>query len=223
VLSRLTDVGVITVQPGWFADNYFAVIGQAAQFGLLGLPLGQGLNAPPSNEDIARVIVACLIDPAPHVGKAYRPTGPTLMSPSAIAEALGKALDRRVKYQDVPLPMFLKAAVSLGLSEFVISQLYWFLQDYQAGAFGIGAPTNAVEAVAGTPPEDFLSIAKRYARASPHASRGVSGALREISGLVAALTARKPDLSRIETRLGAPHLDDYVLAKDSPAWMATHA
>jgi NAD(P)H dehydrogenase (quinone) len=223
VLSRLTDVGVITVQPGWFADNYFAVIGQAAQFGLLGLPLGQGLNAPPSNEDIARVIVACLIDPAPHVGKAYRPTGPTLMSPSAIAEALGKALDRRVKYQDVPLPMFLKAAVSLGLSEFVISQLYWFLQDYQAGAFGIGAPTNAVEAVAGTPPEDFLSIAKRYARASPHASRGVSGALREISGLVAALTARKPDLGRIETRLGAPHLDDYVLAKDSPAWMATHA
>src|SRR5262249_21261765 len=60
VLSRLSDVGVVTIQPGWFADNYFAVIGQAAQFGLFGLPLGQGLNAPPSNEDISRVIVACL-------------------------------------------------------------------------------------------------------------------------------------------------------------------
>jgi NAD(P)H dehydrogenase (quinone) len=94
VLSWLPDVGVITVQPGWFADNYFAVIRQAAQFGLLGLPLGQGLNAPPSNEDIACVIVACLVNPARHVGKAYRPTGPRLLSPPEIAEAMGNALGR---------------------------------------------------------------------------------------------------------------------------------
>jgi NAD(P)H dehydrogenase (quinone) len=223
VLSRLSDVGVVTVQPGWFADNYFAVIGQAAQFGLFGLPLGQGLNAPPSNEDIARVIVACLADPAPHVGKAYRPTGPKLLSPTDIADAMGKALGRRVKYQAVPLQMFLKAAVSLGLSEFVISQLYWFLQDYQTGAFGVGAPTDAVEKVAGTPPEDFLSIARRYVKASPLAERGVAGALREVSGLVSALTTRKPDVGRIAARLGAPHGDDFVLAKDSADWMATHA
>jgi uncharacterized protein YbjT (DUF2867 family) len=223
VLSRLSDVGVITVQPGWFADNYFAVIGQAAQFGLFGLPLGHGLNAPPSNEDIARVIVACLADPAPHVGKAYRPTGLNLLSPAYIAATMGKALGRRVKYQAVPLPMFLKAAVSLGISEFVISQLYWFLQDYQAGAFGIGAPTDVVEKVTGAPPEDFLSIARRYVRTSPHAARGVAGAFREVSGLVSALTARTPDIGRIAARLGAPHGDGYVLAKDSSEWMATHA
>jgi NAD(P)H dehydrogenase (quinone) len=223
VLSRLSDVGVITVQPGWFADNYFAVIGQAAQFGLFGLPLGQGLNAPPSNEDIAHVIVACLANPAPHIGKSYRPTGPALLSPSDIAGAVGEALGRRVKYQDVALPIFLRAAVSLGVSEFVISQLYWFLQDYQAGAFAVGAPTNVVQEVAGTPPEDFLSIARRYVRASPHVARGVAGALREVSGLVSALTARKPDVSRIEARLGAPQIDGYVLAKDSSDWMATHA
>jgi uncharacterized protein YbjT (DUF2867 family) len=223
VLSRLSDVGVVTVQPGWFADNYFAVIGQAAQFGLLGLPLGDGLNAPPSNEDIARVIVACLADPAQHIGKAYRPTGPSLLSPTDIADAMGKALGRQVRYQGVPLPMFLKAAVSLGISEFVISQLYWFLQDYQAGAFGIGAPTDAVEKVTGAPPEDFLSIARRYVRTSPHAARGVAGAFREVSGLVSALTARTPDIGRIAARLGAPHGDGFVLAKDSSAWMATHA
>ena len=112
VLSRLPDLGVVTVQPGWFADNYFAVIGQAAQFGLMGLPLGQGLNAPPSNEDIARVIVACLIDPSPHIGKAYRPTGPKLLSPTAIAEAMGTAMGRRVKYQFVPRLLLLIAVGS---------------------------------------------------------------------------------------------------------------
>jgi len=222
VLSWMPEVGVITVQPGWFADNYFAVIGQAAQFGLLGLPLGQGLNAPPSNEDIARVIVACLVNPAPHVGKAYRPTGPRLLSPPEIAEAIGNALGRRVRYQDVPLPMFLKAASSLGISEFVISQLYWFLRDYQHNAFGLSAPTAVVEEIAGHAPEDFVSIAQRYARASPQAIRGLSGALREVSGVLAAVLARKPDIGRIEARLGAPQMDGYLLAGESPGWMATH-
>jgi len=223
VLSWAPHIGVITIQPGWFADNYFAVMGQVAQFGLFGLPLGQGLNAPPSNEDIARVIVACLVNPAPHIGKAYRPTGPRLLAPNGIAEAMGQALNRRVKYQDVPLPMFLKAAASLGISEFVVSQLYWFLQDYQGNAFGLGAPTGVVEEVAGLAPEDFASIARRYVAASPVAVRGLTGALREVSGLLAALLARKPDVSRIEARLGAPHVDGYVLAKESSGWMATHA
>ncbi len=223
VLSWGPDIGVTTIQPGWFADNYFAVIGQAAQFGLLGLPLGQGLNAPPSNEDIARVIVSCLVDPAPHGGKAYRPTGPRLLAPAEIAEAMGEALNRRVRYQDVPLPMFLKAASSLGLSEFVISQFHWFLQDYQGNAFGIGAPTDVVEAIAGVVPENFVSIARRYAATSPHAVRGIAGALREVSGVLAALLTRRPDIGRIEARLGAPQVEGYTLANDSAAWMATHA
>lgn len=223
MLSWTPDVGIVTVQPGWFADNYFAVIGQAAQFGLFGLPLGQGSNAPPSNEDIARVIVACLAEPAQHIGKAYRPTGPRLLAPGEIAELMGVALGRAVSYQDVPLPMFLKAATSLGLSEFVISQLYWFLQDYQANAFGVGAPTDAVEDVAGVMPEDFLTIARRYVQTSPSAERGIAGALRETGGLLAALLARKPDISRIEARLGAPQIEGFVLARQSEAWLATHA
>lgn len=215
MVSWLPDLGIITIQPGWFADNYFAVIGQAAQFGLFGLPLGHGLNAPPSNEDIARVIVACLSNPAPHIGKAYRPTGRRLLTPIEIAEAMGKALNRRVRYQDVPLPMFLKAASSLGISEFVVSQLYWFLQDYQGNAFGVGAPTDAVEEIAGSAPEDFASIARRYVAASPDAVRGLTGALRKVSGLLAALLARKPDVGRIEARLGAPYIDSFTLANQS--------
>jgi hypothetical protein len=168
------------------------------------LPLGEGLNAPPSNEDIARVIVACLADSAPHVGKAYRPTGPRLLAPPEIAAAMGEALGRRVQYHNVPIPMFLKAANSLGISEFVISQLYWFLQDYQSNAFGIGAPTNAVEHISGVAPEDFHSIARRYVRSSPDAVRGIAGAMRETAGLLAALVARRPDIGGVEARLGAP-------------------
>lgn len=145
-----------------------------------------------------------------------------MLAPNEIAEAIGAALNRRVRYQDVPLPIFLKAASSLGISEFVVSQLYWFLQDYQGNAFGVGAPTNVVEEIAGVAPEDFVSIARRYAAVSPDAVRGMTGALREVSGLLAALLARKPNVDRIEARLGAPRLESYALANNSSVWMGTH-
>jgi NAD(P)H dehydrogenase (quinone) len=223
MLSWLPDVATITVRPGWFADNYFAVLGQVVQFGMFGLPLGNGQNAPPSNEDIARVIVACLTDPGPHIGRAYRPTGPRLLAPTDIAEAMGKVLGRKIRYQNVPMGMFLKAAASLGISEFVVTQLYWFLQDYQQNAFGIGAPTETVQELTGNAPEDFETIARRYVAASPFATRGLAGALREVGGLAAVLLARTPDVSKMETRLGVPRISNSALAADSQAWRNTHA
>lgn len=223
VLRWAPGLDVITVRPGWFADNYFAVLGPAAQFGLMALPLGDGLNAPPSNEDIARVIVGGLVDPAPHVGRAYRPTGPALLAPDQIAAAIGAALGRPVRYENAPLPLFLKVAKSLGISEYVISQLYWFLQDYQHGAFGLGAPTDAVAEVGGAPPEPFEAIARRYVAASPAARRGVGGWLREAAGIAAALATPQPRIAAIGARYGLPSLAGAKLAMDSLAWRDGHA
>jgi uncharacterized protein YbjT (DUF2867 family) len=217
-MMAASGLDVITVQPGWFADNYFAALGPAAQFGLMALPLGQGLNAPPSNEDIARVIVGCLANPEPHVGKAYRPTGPELLAPDEIAAFLGKALGRKVAYQDAPLPLFLKVAKSLKLSDFVIAQLQAFLRDYQAGAFALGAPTDAVESVGGARPERFEAIAARYVAASPLARRSFGGWLREAGGIMAALATPAPRIDRIEARYGLPTPTHARLAMDSPMW-----
>jgi uncharacterized protein YbjT (DUF2867 family) len=216
----MADAGldVVTIEPGFFADNYFAALGPAAQFGLLAMPLGQGLNAPPSNEDIARVIAACLVDPGPHIGKAYRPTGPRLLSPDEIAAIIGRALGRQVRYQDAPLPLFLKVARTLGLSDYVVSQLYWFLKDYQAGAFGLGAPTDAVGAVAGWEPESFETIAARYVRSSPLTRRGLGGWFREAGGVLAALLTPLPRIQRIEARYGMPAPAHGRLAMESADW-----
>jgi NAD(P)H dehydrogenase (quinone) len=223
IFSSFRDLGVITVQPGWFADNYFAGIGQIAQFGLLALPLGRGTNAPPSNEDIARVIAACLANPDAHIGKAYRPTGPRLLDPSEIAHIMGKVLGRPVRYRDVPLPMFMKAASSLGIPPFVISQLHWFLQDYQRDSFGVGAPTSVVEDVTGSAPEDFMTIARRYVEGSRRAERDLAGLLREASGMIAALLARAPNLRIIEEQYGIPDTANFLLASESSFWKSTHA
>jgi uncharacterized protein YbjT (DUF2867 family) len=77
VFQWAAGIGVITINPGWFADNYMAALEPISQFGLMALPLGGGLNAPPSNADIARVIVAGLINPAPYVGGTSDPPVPS--------------------------------------------------------------------------------------------------------------------------------------------------
>jgi len=63
------------VRPGFFADAYLALTGFAAHLGVFPWIYGDSRNAPPSNEDIARVAVAALIDPARHAGRATAPLG----------------------------------------------------------------------------------------------------------------------------------------------------
>ena len=217
------NLDVVTINPGFFADNYMAALEPMAHFGLMGLPLGKGLNAPPSNEDIARVIVGALTNPAPHIGKSYRPTGPRLLAPEEIADAIGRALGRKVTYQDVPMKLFLKVAKSLGISEFVIEEVSHFLKDYQRNAFGLGAPTNAVLEVGGVAPEPFEETARRYVAASGFAKRTFRSNLTAVHNLVAGLLTSAPAPSRIARRLQLPTLNHPVLAAESAPWRASHA
>src|ERR1700752_193461 len=95
LFELLPDTAHVAVDPGFFANNYLNLLPVAAQLGVLPVPTGGGRNAPPSNEDIARVSVGALLAPHRHDGRAYRPTGPTLLSGAEIAEAIGEALGRR--------------------------------------------------------------------------------------------------------------------------------
>jgi NAD(P)H dehydrogenase (quinone) len=222
VFDWVPGVDVVTVQPGFFADNYMALLEPAAHFGLLALPLGEGLNAPPSNEDIARVVVGALTDPRRHVGKAYRPTGPALLAPPDIAAIMARVLGRPVRYQDAPTTLFLKAARSLGIAPFVIEELVWFLRDYRRNAFGIGAPTADVLDVGGSPPEDFETIVRRYVAADPAARRTPAARARAIANLMRALMTPAPDVTTIATRLALPALAHARLAADSTPWLESH-
>ncbi len=217
------SLDVITVNPGFFADNYMAALEPIAHFGLMAMPLGKGLNAPPCNEDIARVVVGALVDPAPHIGKSYRPTGPKLLAPEDIAAAIGKALGRKVTYQDAPIALFLKVAKSLGIAEFVIEELYWFLLDYQQNAFGLGAPTEAVLEVGGVAAEPFETTARRYVAASGFGRRSARSHLTAVHNLIAGLLTAAPVPAAIARRLALPTLNHPSLAAQSEAWQALHA
>lgn len=169
LFALVPDVAHVAIDPGFFADNYLNVLPIAAHLGVLPAPTGGGLNAPPSNEDIARVAVGALLDPLRHNGRAYRPTGPTLLSGADIAAAVGEALGRKVRHVETPSWLFMRAvrlnAKQLGADMFFQSSLRNYLPEAGLGTFAVGGPTTHVRDVAGVEPEDFLTIARRYVAA----------------------------------------------------------
>src|SRR5580693_9554855 len=192
----MPTVGSITVNPGFFAENYMYTLDAVAQFGFLTLPFGEGRNAPPSNEDIAAVAAALLIDPGPHLGQSYRPTGPALLSTGEFAEILGRILGRTVRYRDIPFALMAKSAKSIGFSDYALSQLAWYVDELKRGTFAINAPTDAVERLTGRPPEDMETIARRYLTTMPGTTQGLSGMARAMRLLTKSVVAPAPNHKR---------------------------
>ena len=219
----MPSVDVIHVNPGLFAFIYMLALPVTVNMGLLPLPFGDGKNAPPSNEDIALVAATVLMNPAPHLGKSYRPTGPKLLSPQDIAGIFGKILDRKVKYQDVSLPSFTKAARAQGISPFEISQIAYYADDLRNGSFAIGAPTSHFEEVTGKPAEDFESTARRYfsnpALIDPRLK--VPGLLGTLGFVTKMLMTPALYTDAFQRERGIPMLDKPVPAYENPEWRAS--
>ena len=220
VYRWMPSVDVVHINPGIFAFIYLLGLPAVAHFGMLMGPFGDGLNAPPSNEDIARVATAVLANPAPHIGKSYRPTGPELISPHDIAVILGRVLGRKVSYKDVPFKTFSKAAVAQGIPLTDIAHMRYYAEDIKNGAFAVGGPTDHVLEVAGRAPEDFETIARRYidepSLIHPALKIGSKG---EAIGFLLRMPATKaPDLEAWERARGYPLLGNPVLPHDSVEW-----
>lgn len=219
----MPSVDVIHINPGLFAFDYLLGLPAIVHFGMFLAPFGDGLNAPPSNEDIARVASSVLANPASHIGKSYRPTGPELISPQEIAGMLGKVLDRGVRYRHVPFKMFSKAAIAQGFPLSDIAHLRYYAEELQGGAFAIGAPTDHVREVSGVEPERFESIARRYVQKPSliHSSLQVGSKLEAIAFLVKMIATSAPDLDAWELERGYPLLEGPVLAQCSAGWRHT--
>ena len=219
----MPTVDVIHVNPGIFAFVYLLGLQAIAHFGMFAAPFGDDRNVPPSNEDIGELAAAVLADPAPHIGKSYRPTGPELLSPTDMAAIIGKVLGRKVTYRNVPFSMFAKAAATLGVSPFEIAQLRHFTAEIAGGAYATGAPTDHVERILGRAPEDFESIVRRYVADPELIAPGlkVGSKLSALVFTIRMLLRRTPDFERWEKERGHPMLKDALLAQDSAEWRAS--
>jgi uncharacterized protein YbjT (DUF2867 family) len=222
LMPLMPGITVTIVNPGWFADNYMQLLETIAQLGVMPLPLGQGHNAPPSNEDIARVICGALMDPQKHAGKTYRPTGPKLLSPEEIAAIFSSVLRSPVRYLDIPNWMMLKALRAMGLPDFQQAQVRYYVQDYRSNAFGIGAPTNVVSEVGGCEAEDFETITRRYVGERPEAQRSASNWIRALVNFLRITLTPALNFERLLHIQEQPSPKSVHFAMDSLGWLATH-
>jgi len=219
----MPSVDVVQIVPGWFAWTYFLVLDAIAQLGVFPMALGQGRNAPPSNEDMGAVVAATLADPAPHVGKAYRPTGPELLTPEEIAGTFARVLGRDVKYAPSSIEMFAKVATASGFPAYDISQVSLYMRDYQQDAFAVGAPTDVVREIAGREPEDFETICRRYVSERPEAVPSLGQKAGVLIRLLRAMLMRAPDMEAFARAQHHPPLFVPALAQDAEEWRRTHA
>ena len=216
----MPTVGVVHVNPGLFAFPYFIGLPAAAHLGMLMLPFGEGLNAPPANEDIAAVVAGVLANPTDHIGKSYRPTGPQLISGHDVAETMGRVLGRTVRYRDVPTRMFVKAATAIGVPVFQIAQIRHYAEEVRGGTYAVGAPTDHVERVTGRPAEEFEVTVRRFVKHPEMVLPGleIGTRLGAVGLMLKTILTRAPDLDRWEAARGYPRPANPVLAHDSEEW-----
>lgn len=221
ILEWMPSVDVVYVNPGLFAFPYFFGVSAAANFGKLMLPFGDGLNAPPSNEDIALVASSILQNPSRHVGKSYRPTGPKLISGRDVATIFSDIFGRKVVYEDVPNWMFVKSAKAMGFKNFEIAQLRHYSEEVRKGTYEIGAPTDHVLRVTGKKAEDFEVTARRYIKNPGLVFPGlkVGGKFDASRLMLKTVLTPLPNLDKWESKMGYPILNNALLAHESEEWL----
>jgi NAD(P)H dehydrogenase (quinone) len=222
LFSMTPGIAHTLVRPGFFADAYLVLTGFAAHLGVFPWIYGDSRNAPPSNEDIARVAVAALMDPERHAGKSYRPTGPELLGAKGMADAIGRAVGRSVRVVPTPAWLFMKSARMAGLPIDLISGVRHYIEDHKRGAFELGAPNNDVLEVTGQPAEDFEMIARRYA-ALPRNRRTLGNGLRELAQFVMAPLSPGFNLDGYDRELRRPFPSEPQFAVESQIWQHEHA
>jgi uncharacterized protein YbjT (DUF2867 family) len=100
-----SGVPVVHIRPTVFLDNpLFTMLARRSVHdrGVLPLPFGTGRTSPISAVDVARVVVALLLDPADQIGDVYELTGPEVLDMNGLAEHYARALGRPVTAEDTP-------------------------------------------------------------------------------------------------------------------------
>lgn len=226
LLKHLPNTTLTVINVGWFAENYFmGTLETVAQLGIWPMPLGDGdvkKNAPPSNNDIAAAAVAALVDPSTHAGKTYRPTGPELLSPNEMAAIMGKVLGRKVKYQNIPEWMMMKALISRGFPASMVAQLAIYAEEYRRGTFAINAPNNVVRDLTGQEAEDFETITRRVVAERPEALQTFGNKLNAIRNFLTIPFTFGTNPEEIERRAEHVLLKAPTFDRDSQSWIETH-
>ncbi len=157
-----SGIGVTHLRPPFFLENLFNVAAPTIRAeGTIYLPYGQGRHAPVAGEDLARVAVGILTDPAVHLGKTYVPTGPESLSMAEQASVFSRILGRSVEYVDIPVERWRQGLSEVDvMTPWLIEHLSRVAESHQHGEFD--SVTDVVETIGGALPQSLEAFIRRH-------------------------------------------------------------
>jgi NAD(P)H dehydrogenase (quinone) len=156
-----SGIGVTHLRPPFFLENLFNVAAPTLRTeGKIYLPYGLGRHAPIAGDDIARVAVGILTNPAAHRGKTYVPTGPASLSMTEQASVFSRVMGRPVEYVDIPVESWRQILSQVDvMTPWLIEHLSRVAESHQHGEFD--AVTDVVETIGGVPPQSLEAFIRK--------------------------------------------------------------
>jgi len=148
-----TGIGVTHLRPTIFLENLLVFADTIRKEAKIVLPYGKGKNASVCGEDIARVVVGVLLDPAPHRGRTYIPTGPRSLTMSETAATFGRVLGKPIEYVDPPVAHWAQALAQFQKTPYLIEYLSRVAEAHQRDEFDV--QTDIVQQIGGAPPKSL--------------------------------------------------------------------
>jgi NAD(P)H dehydrogenase (quinone) len=166
-----TGIGVTHLRPPFFLEDLLVFARTIRSESRIVLPYGQGRHAPVCGEDLARVIVGVLVDPASHRGKTYVPTGPRSLTISEMAAIFGRVLGKPIEYVDLPVERWAHVLTQLQMPPYLVEHLRRVAEAHQRGEFD--AQTDVVRQIGGAAPKhlDAFIAENRAAFSSTNSPR----------------------------------------------------
>lgn len=91
--------------------------------------------SPVAVDDVARVVAAALVNPAPYIGKTYHLTGPRSETMNDVAREYSKALGRAITYHNIAAYAWRDALIAHGLPAHVVHHPMTIAELHRAGRY----------------------------------------------------------------------------------------
>ena len=156
---------LINVRPTVFLENFFLRFAAPTvrNEDQIRLPFGNGKTSPIAAEDVARVLAAILVDPAPHIGSTFHLTGPESATMTRFAEMYTAALGRPITYADIPVGPWRETLVARGMARHLIDHLCAMADLHRDGRYD--RQTDDVLTLTGQPATSVQEFVSRHAKA----------------------------------------------------------
>ncbi|WP_312491180.1 SDR family oxidoreductase [Sphingomonas sp.] len=147
------------LKPTAFMQNFLWFKDPVAK-GFLPQVAGKGSVSWVDTRDVARVAATVLTEDG-HAGATYFLTGPETLDMKEAAARLGEVTGRRVRYLNLPKPLFAALLRLTGNSRWMTRGLVVQFADVVAGHHDID-PTFEIERLTGHPPRDFRTFVRDH-------------------------------------------------------------